>query len=62
MYCCPTAAKAPSYQTGGFSLFWYLQELREGDRRGSNPRPPLLSHIPNSYVRGRSLTFGNPFK
>ena len=29
---------------------------------GARTRDLLLSHNPNSYVRGRSLAFGNPLK
>src|SRR5919107_3425231 len=39
VYCCPTAATASDDGTGDSFFFSYLQELREGDRRGSNPRP-----------------------
>jgi hypothetical protein len=33
-----TAVKAPGLVAGGF-FYWHLQEVWEGDRRGSNPRP-----------------------
>ena len=36
-----TAAKASGDETDGSLFFSHLQELREGDRRGSNQRPSL---------------------
>ena len=43
-----------SKSSRGFPFFWYLQEVQEGDRRGSNPRPSLEPH---SDVTRSSLSY-----
>jgi hypothetical protein len=57
VYCCPTAAKAPDVNVGGFSFFPGFAGRKESRRADSNRLPLLITSL-LAYILARTGASG----